>query len=253
MKVLVCVKPVFNSEAEIDVNGTKISSTDSDLVINPFDEYAVEAALQLKERYDAHITAVTVGDPNQYEALRHTLAMGADEAVLIETPNCSSLDSKATALLIGAYFKEQSNFDLVIFGRQTIEYGSGLLPAQFSRIVGLPYLGLVGKIDINGELVIDRVLDDRILKVSCRLPASISVVQSIGEPRYPSFMGIRKSKKAEIPSWSPNVGYLPQNDLESLSKVKAVRQRSECVILRGEDPTSVSKELVNRIMGEKLL
>lgn len=253
MKVLVCVKPVFNSEVELSISENKIVSSDPDRVINPFDEYAVEAAIQLKENYNAQITALTVGTLEDDQALRHALAMGADEAVLIEIQDRLRLDSKSTARLIAAFFEQNPEFDLIIFGRQTIEVGSGLLPAQFARMAGLPFLGLAGKIEIGSEVEINRILDDRILRVSSRLPAALSVVQSIGEPRYPSFMGLRKAKKAEIPVWKPGDDLLPTPDVQSLNIQSAVKERADCVFIKADNPRALSQELVLRVMGEKIL
>jgi len=253
LKVLVCVKPVFNTEVEISISGNEIISSDNNLVINPFDEYAVEAAMQIKESYDAQVTVLTVGTIEEDQALRHSLAMGADDAVLIEIQNQSYFDSKSTARLISAYYEQNPEFDLIIFGRQTIETGSGLLPAQFARMTGLPFLGLAGKIEISTEIIIDRILDDRKLRVSSSLPAVTSVVQSIGEPRYPSFMGIRKAKKTEIILWKPGNDLLLSPDIQSLNIQNATRKRAECVFIRGDDPRDLSQELVRRIMGEKIL
>lgn len=253
MKVLVCVKPGFNAEAEISISGNEIISSDNNLVINPFDEYAVEAAVQLKESYEAQVTVLTVGPIEEDQALRHSLAMGADDAVLIEIQNQSNFDSKSTARLICAFYEQHPEFDLIIFGRQTIETGSGLLPAQFARMAGLPFLGLAGKIEIGADIVIDRILDDKKLRVSSSLPAVTSVVQSIGEPRYPSFMGIRKAKNADILIWKPETDLLLSPDLQSLNIQNAIKVRSECVFIQGKDPRDLSQELVRRIMGEKIL
>lgn len=253
MNILVCVKPVFNSEADLQVVDGKVISSEPDLVINPFDEYAVEAAAQLKERYDAKITVLTVGALERTEAARHALAMGADDAVLLEIENASELDTRSTARVLAAYIKENPTFDLIIFGRQTIEFGSGLLPSQFARITDLPYIGLVGKIEISDRLTVERVLDDTVLTVNTELPAVISVVQSIGEPRFPSFMGIRKAKKAEIPSWKPSNLLMPLTSVSSISRAIAAKDRGECVFIDATDPTTAAAELFEKILAEKVL
>lgn len=253
MNILVCVKPVFNAEAEIQVLDGKVTSSEPELVINPFDEYAVEAAIQLKERFDAQVTILTLGAPEQTDAARHALAMGADEAVLAEIENAGVLDTRSTARVIAAFIKENPRFDLIIFGRQTIEFGSGLVPSQVARIADLPYIGLVGKIEINDKLTVERVLDDRVLTVSFELPAVISVVQSIGEPRFPSFMGIRKSKKAEILSWKPSNLLMPLTCVSSISRTIATKERAECVFLQTDDPATTAQHLFEKILEEKVL
>jgi len=253
LNILVCVKPVFNAEAEIQVVDGKVTSSEPELVINPFDEYAVEAAVQLKEKYDASITVLTLGTTEQIEAARHALAMGADEAFLAEIENASTLDTRSTARVIAAFIKEDPRFDLIIFGRQTVEFGSGLVPSQVARLTGLPFVGLAGKIDISEKLTVERVLDNTVLTVSAELPTVISVVQSIGEPRFPSFMGIRKAKKAEIPSWKPSNLLMPLTSVSSLSRTNANKDRGECVFISPDDPVKAAGELFDKIMAEKIL
>lgn len=251
MKILVCIKSVFDSEAEITVSDNKVTASEQELVINPFDEYAVEAAIQLKESVDAEVTVMTVGNGEQTEALRHALAMGADSAIVSEVESAGLLDTRSTSRVIAGFIKEHPGFDLIIFGRQTIEYGSGLVPSQVARLLDLPYIGLVGKIETEDGFMVERVLDDSVLRVTTDLPAVISVVQSIGEPRFPSFMGIRKAKKAEIPTWKPANLVLPLTRVGSISKTSADSGRSACVFISGDDPKKVSEELVKKIIEGK--
>ena len=203
MKIIACIKQVPDSEAKVKAEGGQVSWGDAPLVINPFDEYAVEGALQQKEANDGStVTVICVGPESAKEALKHALAMGADEAILVSDPALNDLDTVGAARVLAAAIKKVEG-EMVIFGRQTLDNGAGLTPAQTARVLGWPMLGLAGQIKVEaGSVTVERVIEEGRQTVSAKLPAVLSVVQSIGEPRYPSFMGIRKASKANIPVWS---------------------------------------------------
>ena len=203
MKIIACIKQVPDSEAKVRAEGGKVSWGDAPLVINPFDEYAVEGALQQKEATNGTVTALCVGPESAKEALKHALAMGADNAILVSDPALNNLDTVGAARILAAAIQKVGGVDMVVFGRQTLDSGSGLTPAQTARVLGWPMLGLAGQIKVeDGSVTVERVIEEGRQIVKAKSPVVISVVQSIGEPRYPSFMGIRKASKAEIPVWS---------------------------------------------------
>jgi electron transfer flavoprotein beta subunit len=226
------------------------------LVINPFDEYAVEGALQQREAISGStVTALCIGPESAREALKHALAMGADEAVLVSDPALNELDTVGAARVLAAAI-QKLGADMVVFGRQTLDTGSGLTAAQTARVLGWPMLGLAGQIKVDGGSVqVERVIEEGRQSVKANLPAVLSVVQSIGEPRYPSFMGIRKAGKATIPVWS-------LSDL-GISAPAAVIKRSELLnpparettidIITGDSPEAIAETLVEKILAEKVL
>jgi electron transfer flavoprotein beta subunit len=226
------------------------------LVINPFDEYAVEGALQQREAISGStVTALCIGPESAREALKHALAMGADEAVLVSDPALNELDTVGAARVLAAAI-QKLGADMVVFGRQTLDTGSGLTAAQTARVLGWPMLGLAGQIKVDGGSVqVERVIEEGRQSVKANLPAVLSVVQSIGEPRYPSFMGIRKAGKATIPVWS-------LSDL-GMSAPAAVIKRSELLnpparemtidIITGDSPEAIADTLVEKILAEKVL
>ena len=146
MKIVACVKQVPDSEAKVTAAGGKISWGESPLVINPFDEYAVEGALLQKEAQGGTVTALCLGPESGREALKHALAMGADDAILISDPALERLDTQGAARILAAAIKKIGGVDMVIFGRQTLDDGSGLTAAQTARVLGWPMLGFVGHI-----------------------------------------------------------------------------------------------------------
>jgi electron transfer flavoprotein beta subunit len=256
LKIIACIKQVPDSEAKVRAENGKISWGDAPLVINPFDEYAVEGALQQKEASGGTVTALCSGPESAREALKHALAMGADDAILISDPALETMDTQGAARILAVAIQKIGGVDMVVFGRQTLDNGAGITPAQTARLLGWPLLGLAGQIKVqDGSVTVDRVIEEGRQTVNAKLPAVLSVVQSIGEPRYPSFMGIRKASKATIPVWS-------LGDL-GVAAPEAVVRRSELTnppvqettieIISGESPAEIADKLADKILAEKVL
>ena len=256
MKIVVCIKQVPDSEARVSALDGQVSWGESPLVINPFDEYAVEAGLQQKEILGGEVTAVCIGPESARDALKHALAMGADDAVLISEPALNQVDSQAAARVLAATVQKIGAVDMVIFGRQTIDTATGLTTAQTARVLGWPMLALAGSIKVDGAKVsVERVIEEGKQTVSANLPAVLSVVQSIGEPRYPSFMGIRKASKAVIPLWSlADLGMAaPQAVVSRTELLNPPSRNAACEIITGASPEEIAETLVDKILAEKIL
>jgi len=258
LKIIACIKQVPDSEAKVKAEGGKVTWGDAPLVINPFDEYAVEGALQQKEANSGStVTALCIGPESAKEALKHALAMGADDAILVSDPALTEgLDTVGAARVLAVAIQKIGGVDMAVFGRQTLDNGAGLTPAQTARVLGWPMLGLAGQIRVqDGSVTVDRVIEEGRQTVKAKLPAVVSVVQSIGEPRYPSFMGIRKASKAAIPVWS-------LSDL-GVSAPAAIVMRTELMnppvretaveIITGESPAEIADKLADKILAEKVL
>lgn len=255
MKIIACIKQVPDSEAKVKAEGGKVSWGDAPLVINPFDEYAVEGALQQKEANTGTVTALCIGPESAKEALKHALAMGADEAVLISDPALSEIDTVGAARVLAAAI-QKIGADMVVFGRQTLDNGAGVTPAQTARILGWPMLGLAGQIKVqDGSVTVERVIEEGRQTLSAKLPAVLSVVQSIGEPRYPSFMGIRKASKATIPVWSlSDLGTsAPDPVVKRAELLNPPVQETSIEIITGESPAEIADKLADKILAEKIL
>src|SRR5687767_9441533 len=256
LKIIACIKQVPDSEAKVKAEGGQVSWGDAPLVINPFDEYAMEGALQQKEASNGTVTALCVGPETAKEALKHALAMGADDAILVSDAALANLDTQGAARVLAAAINKIGGVDMVVFGRQTLDNGAGLTPAQTARVLGWPMLGLAGQIKVDaGNAQVERVIEEGRQTVKAKLPVVVSVVQSIGEPRYPSFMGIRKAAKAEIAVWS-------LSDLE-MPAPAAVVTRSELMnppardtkveIITGDSPEQIAEKLADKILAEKVI
>jgi electron transfer flavoprotein beta subunit len=257
LKIIACIKQVPDSEAKVKADDGQVTWGDAPLVINPFDEYAVEGALLTKEANDdSTVTALCIGPESAKDALKHALAMGADEAVLVSDPALNELDTVAAARVLAAAIQKIGEADMVVFGRQTLDNGSGLTGAQTARVLGWPMLGLAGQIKVeDGSVQIERVIEEGRVKVSAKMPVVVSVVQSIGEPRYPSFMGIRKASKAEIPIWSlSDIGAeAPATVVTRTALMNPPADETEIEIIEGETPEAIAEALAEKIIAEKVL
>ena len=256
MKIIVCVKQVVDSEATLQLANDEITWGDSPLILNPFDEYAVEAALQLKDKYNAEVIALSIGKPDETDALRRTLAMGADSAVQIILDDPSGIDTLTAARLISSAIERIGNVQLVLFGRQSLDSGSGILAAQSARTLGWPLLGYVGKIEVDGNnIVVERFLEEKRLSIKSSMPAAISVVQSIGEPRYPSFIGIKRAQKAEIQTMPANEFGTALDGFRTshVSYALPAKKTTACEFISGESLAELAEKTVQKMMERKIL
>jgi electron transfer flavoprotein beta subunit len=259
LKIAVCVKQVPDSAAKLVAVDGKANWGDSPLVINPWDEYAVEAALQQAEAHNGNVIAVSIGGENSKEALKHALAMGCSEAILISDDALAQMDSQVTSRVLAAAIKKIGEVDLAFLGRQAIDTDTGLTAAQTARLLGWPALTLVAVITgvdpSTRTIQVVRSAEEGRLNVSSRLPAVLSIVKDFGEPRYPSFMGIRKASRATIPVWS-----LTELGLSGLKAniswpelINPPQRQITTEMITGANPQEIAETLADKIMAEKIL
>jgi len=259
LNIVVCVKQVPDSAARVVVEEGRVTWGDAPLVINPWDEYAVESALQQQETHGGNVTAISVGSENAKEALKHALAMGCGNAILVSDPALANADSLLTARVLAAAITKVGQVDLAFFGRQAIDGDVGVTAAQTARLLGWPALTLVSviaEIDPNsGKIKIERSIEEGRQVVEGKMPAVISVVKDIGEPRYPSFMGIRKASRAEIPVWSlADLGLEVSAPFVTWPEMKNPPKREvQTEMITGESPQEVAARLAEKILAEKVL
>jgi electron transfer flavoprotein beta subunit len=247
---------VPDSAAKVVVEGGQVSWGDAPLVINPWDEFAVEAALQQKEANGGEVIAVTMGGENAKEALKHALAMGCDQAILVSDEALSGVDTGGTARVLAAAVQKVGEVDMVFFGRQAIDGDAGITPAQTARVLGLPFLGLTVKLELDGESVkVERAIEEGRQIVKADLPAVFSVAKDFAEPRYPSFMGIRKASRAEIPAWSlADLGIeAPTAVVEWPELMNPPSREVTCEFIEGGSPEEIAETLADKLIGEKVL
>ena len=259
MKIIVCVKQVPDSAAKVVVDNGKITWGDAPLVINPWDEYAVETALLQREAQGGDVIAVTIGGESAKEALKHALAMGAGEAILISDPALAGADSQAIAHALAAAIKKIGDVNVAFFGRQAIDGDMGVTAAQTARALSWPMLSLVSVIDqldpAGGTIRVGRATEEGRQVVEAKLPAVVSVGKDIAEPRYPSFMGIRKASKATIPTWSlADLGVSAPASVVRWPEVTNPPVREVVTeLVTGSTPAEIAENLADKILAEKVL
>jgi electron transfer flavoprotein beta subunit len=215
MNIVVCVKQVPDTAVErtLTADGT-LDRASLDGLINELDEYAIEEGLKLAEAHGGEVTILSVGPAKAADSIRKALSMGADKAVHVLDDGLAGSDALATSLALSEALKA-TGFDLVILGSESTDARTGVVPAMLAERLGVPQLTLASKVDVDGSTVtIRRVTDDGYAVVSGSLPAVVSVVEKINEPRYPTFKGIMAAKKkpvqvltlAEIPAADGSVG-----------------------------------------------
>ena len=202
MDIVVCVKQIPDvTDAELDVNkdGTGIDAEDLEMDINEWDNYAVEDAVRLKEALGGKVTVITLGDEDSEDVLRHALAMGADEAILIDEEGFAFSDASGIAKGLHGVVKDLA-FDLLMTGVQSSDEGWGQVGLILAELLGLPYASLVVGVEPgDGQTTVLRELENNTQeKVTLPLPAVLTVQTGINVPRYVSIMGIQKVRKIEI-------------------------------------------------------
>lgn len=259
MKIVVCVKQVPDTAAKVVVEDGQVTWGDAPLVINPWDEYAVETALLQKESHGGDVTVVSLGGEDAKEALKHALAMGCDSAILISDPAYADADSLVTSQVLVAAIEKMGDVEMAFFGRQAIDGDVGATAAQTARGLGWPAFTLVSAISgldpDAGTIKVERSLEEGRQVVDGKLPAVVSVVKDIGEPRYPSFMGIRKASRAEIPVWSQaDLGVEVSGPVVTWPEISNPPKREIVTeIISGDSPTEIAETLVEKILEEQVL
>ncbi|HEX3010509.1 MAG TPA: electron transfer flavoprotein subunit beta/FixA family protein [Syntrophomonadaceae bacterium] len=197
LKVLVCVKQTFDTEAKIELKDGKINDAGINLIINPYDEVAVEGAIQLKEKKVMdEVVVVSAGADKAMDAIRTALAMGADRGILVKQDTAADEFARAKAL---AEAIKAENPDLVLAGHVAADDGSSQVPTRIAEILGLPHINVITSLEIaGGKVTCASEADGGTQVTEVSLPAVVSSQVSWNEPRYPSMKGIMQAKKKPV-------------------------------------------------------
>jgi electron transfer flavoprotein beta subunit len=236
----------------------------SPLIINPFDEYAVEEALALREAHGGKVTVVSMGPEEALEALKHAIAMGCDEAVRVWDDACAGSDTLATSYVLAKTIERLEGVDLILFGKSAIDAETWQTAPAVARRLGMPALMYVIKIvelDPSARMItVERLLEQGRQVVSASLPAVVGTTKGINEPRYTSFMGIRKAARMSYPSWTlADVGAEAERVGAAGSGVRWPRvsmppvRVGEAEIIRGETDEGTARLLVEKLLAEKVV
>lgn len=264
--VIVCVKQVTDPEAppasfKIDAAANKVvPPAGVSPVLDPYAEYAVEAALRIKDTVGGKITAVSLGPDQLRDVVKKPLSMGADELILLEDEAFAGGDSWSTAYALAMAIKKVGDYDLILCGREASDWNAGQVGSGIAEILGLPSITLAKKIDVtDGKARVERVTDDGYEVIEISLPALLTVSNEVGEPRYPTIKGIMAAKKKEPIIWKPTDIEVEPSQIgvagrrTKLAKLFQPVREGKCEIIEGENPEEAGANLALKLREAKIL
>jgi electron transfer flavoprotein beta subunit len=255
VEIFVLLKQVPATESLIGIadDGISIKTDDIKWVINPYDEYAVEEALRIKEAHGGSVTIVSVGSEKTVEAVRTALAMGADKGILINDPAAAGYDGLSIARIIAAALKEVP-FDLIIAGQRAVDYDNYQVGAATAEFLDIPHISMVINQEITDSTIrCHRTIEGGTVILEAPLPALFTTQRGLNEPRYASLPGIMKAKKKPIDIKTiADIGLDTAGIGESLTRIVAMKpplERKGGIIITGDSAQAKAAELV-RVLHE---
>lgn len=201
MHIIVCIKQVPNTtNVQIDSATGTLKREGVESIINPFDEYAIEEAIRLKERFGGKTTVITMGPPQAETALREAIGRGIDSAVLVSDRAFAGADTWATSYTLATAIKSLGDFDVIICGKQATDGDTAQVGPGIAEMLDIPHVAYVKKIEEvkDNTMRVERMMEDGYDLIEMPLPSLITVVKEINTPRLPSLRGMMNAKKAVI-------------------------------------------------------
>ncbi len=201
MNIVVCIKQVpATTEVKINPETNTLVREGVESIINPFDMYAIEEGLRIKEKVGGIVTVLTMGPPQAETALKEAISLGCDEAVLVSDRAFAASDTLATAYTLARSIKKIGDFDLIICGKQAIDGDTAQVGPGIAEELNIPCVTYVKKIEKIEEdkICVERLMEEGYAAIQLPLPALITVVKEINDPRLPSLRGMMKAKKTQI-------------------------------------------------------
>ena len=220
MNIVVCIKQTFDTETKITIKDDQIDDSGVGLIINPYDELALEEALRLKEKCgEGEVILVSMGGESVQKALRTGLAMGADRAILVDTSAHHDADEWVAAAIMAKAISGIP-YDIILAGRVAVDDGSGQVAIRLAEILGIPSVNSILKLDItDGKAAVTREIDGGVEKIEVDLPVVLTAQKGLNQPRLPSMAGIMKAKQKELTIVTlADIG-LSSDDLASKMKI----------------------------------
>jgi len=259
MNVIVCIKQVPEIALVRVGDSGQVILPESPGAMNPFDEYAVEEGLRLREKHGGTVTVLTCGEEAAVSVLRDALALGADRAVLLADPVFAGSDGIALGSILAAGIRKLGAADLCLMGKNAVDTDRSVVPGATAGKLGWPQALFVKKIEaIDGsQATVLRMTEDGFDRVTVPLPAVLSVVKGINEPRLPSLKGKLKARSAPVDRWSAaDLGVDPAavggNSFTQVRTVQAPPSRQTCERLEGEPP-AVAEALFQKLRATKVI
>ncbi|MDP2924442.1 MAG: electron transfer flavoprotein subunit beta/FixA family protein [Candidatus Omnitrophota bacterium] len=257
MKIIVCIKQVPDTgEVKINPETNTLIREGVSSIINPFDMYAIEEAVRLKEKFGAETIVVTMGPPQAESALREALSVGIDQAILLSDRAFAGSDTWATSLVLSKAIEKISNFDLIICGKQASDGDTAQVGPGIATHINLPqatYVRKIENIDLENKIIrLERLLEEGYEILELTLPALLTVVKEINEPRLPSLRGKMRARSQAITTWTHKDLNIKEEAVglkgspTQVVKIFTPPPREKGMILEGE-PEAVAEKLVREL------
>ena len=254
MNILVCLKQVPDTETQIKIapDGMSIATDNIKWIINPYDEYAVEEALRLREKFGGEVTIIGVGPQRVTESIRTALAMGADKGILVDDPAITGSDSLGIARVLSAVIKDL-DYDIILCGKQGMDNDYGIVGSILAELLGIPQISVVLKLEVSEDastIKAHREVEGGTLVIESPLPALITAQKGLNEPRYASLPGIMKAKKKPLDVKTiADLGLDASQVGESGAKIQIMQitppeEREAGKMVEGETPQEMAANLV---------
>jgi electron transfer flavoprotein beta subunit len=261
MNIVVCLKQVpGTTEVKIDPQTNTLIRQGIENIINPFDTYALEEGVRLKEQQGGKVTVITMGPPQAEVALREAISLGADEAVLLSDKAFAGADTWATAYTLSKAITKLGQYDIIICGRQTVDGDTGQVGPEIAEMLDIPFIAYVSQIEeiADGRIRVRRMAEEGYEIIEATLPAIITVVKEINVPRLPSLRGIARSKSASIPTWDTHeLGVDEEMVGQAGSCTRVIKVFFPQRISKGEmlegDLENQTESLINKLRDASLL
>ncbi|WP_010303669.1 electron transfer flavoprotein subunit beta/FixA family protein [Kurthia senegalensis] len=253
MNIFVLVKRTFDTEEKIVINGGAIQEDGAEFIINPYDEYAIEEAIKIRDEAGGEVTVITIGNEDSEKQLRTALAMGADKAVLINAEeDLDDLDQYTISAILAEYLKDKEA-DLILGGNVAIDGGSGQVAPRLAELLGINYVTTITSLEVSGnQAKIVRDIEGDSEEIESALPLLVTAQQGLNEPRYPSLQGIMKAKKKPLEELELDDLDIDEDDVEPKTKVVEIflpPTKAAGRVLEGDLSVQV-KELVSLLHSE---
>ena len=267
MEILVCVKQVPDTaEVTIDPEKHTVIRAGVPNIFNPFDQNALEAALQLKDSQGARVTLLSMGPPQAEDVLREGLAMGADDAYLLTDRKVGGSDTLATGYCLAQAVKKVAElqgieqFDIVLCGKQAIDGDTAQVGPQIATELGIPQITYAAEINVDGTTVrVKQQNEEGYIVTEAQFPVLITAVKELNEPRFPTIRGTMKAKKREIPHLSADDIKVDETKIGLKGSPTMVRkiftppQRTQGLVIKEEDPNAAVSVLMEKLTAQKII
>jgi electron transfer flavoprotein beta subunit len=260
VNIICCLKQVPDTETQIKIasDGRSIVTDDIKWVMNPYDEFGVEEALRIKEKFGGEVIVVGLGPKRVTESIRTALAMGADRGFLISDDALDGSDSIATAKALAAVIKDLE-YDIIFTGQRGVDDDMGVVGAVLAEFLGIPHFSVIDKVEVSEDgksVKVNRPIEGQTLVIESNLPALITAQKGLNEPRYASLPGIMKAKKKPLEEKTLSDLGLDAGEFgEAARKIRILEMtpppaRKAGKIIEGETPQQKAAELA-RLLHEE--